>query len=890
MKCCFGEKPKTFHCKVVLLDETELIQEIQNTSRGQDLLDVVYKHLNLLETAYFGLRFVDNLAQTHWLDPNKKIHKQMKGMQTFTFYFGVKFYTPDPCKLLEEITRYQYFLQVKQDIYHGRLPISFDLAAELFALAIQSELGDYEPRRHQPGYASELRFLVNQTPELEEKVAELHRGLRGQVPAVAEMNFLDKVKWLDMYGVDLHPVIGEDHTEYFLGLTPSGVVVLRNKTKVGNYYWPRITKVYHKGCYFMLQVRDKTSDDSTYGFELATKQACKHLWRCCVDHHSFFRLAHSSENPIASKNFGWGGRLRVSARGQRPNPAGFKIQPRPQPTFTRVPSRRYQRRLGQPDGADAGTQLKEQEKHVTDNRNGSHWAHSALLSPSSTSLHHGSPAPATSTPVTSGNQSSSVPPWEDPKQRGLYSSSTNPSPRSVRSSGSRHSHCRSSSNEGDCRRRRHRSRRGSDNESEVSKSSRGSKASKCSRASSGGCRHSCHSRDSGSESDHHHHHRHKHRHHRRHRSYELVDSEAQWKEVQKQQQQSNGCIKPPQSAVVRDLSGRKSGYIQSGMETESEAQYAQRRKTRRHRSRSKSPDVKRAIPEDVKKHIEYHLVDPVTLTEEERKDIKYTKVETDSRLFKIRYSPTAGRPNYRMAKIASSRMAKDAKNGPEEEDGPPPPYSTLHSSPAARSAGGTASTKAATPSDLPPPGAEPYEPSPKMTRDTFPRPLMTPVSASNGLGPQHAASATAKGPTSNGKLPVFTSRASSTSNLVAPTTTMSSCMTTLSNGGISYKSFMESSAQVPVNGSPRATSLGLQHMASARFSGCGEETVNGSREAMTPAASSGPRVTFQTPTVATYSRVYSSSPSWSAWGPKASIGDTIPRGPLSGCHEMSTEL
>ncbi|KAL3176619.1 hypothetical protein MRX96_010232 [Rhipicephalus microplus] len=278
------------------------------------------------------------------------------------------------------------------------------------------------------------------------------------------------------------------------------------------------------------------------------------------------------------------------------------------------------------------------------------------------SLHHSSPVPATSTPVTAGNQS--VPPWEDPKQRGLYSSSTNPSPRSIRSSGSRH--CRSSSTEGDCRRRRHHSRRGSDNESEVSKSSRGSRASKCSRASSGGCRHSCHSRDSGSESDHHHH-RHKHRHHRRHRSYELIDSEAQWKEVQKQQQ----ALKQPQSAVVRDLSGRKSGYMHSGMETESEAQYAQRKKHRRHRSRSKSPDVKRSIPEDVKKHIAYHLIDPVTLTEEEKKDIKYTKVETDSRLFKIRYSPTAGRPNYRMAKISSSRAAKENKNGPEEEDGPP---------------------------------------------------------------------------------------------------------------------------------------------------------------------------------------------------------------------------
>lgn len=86
-----------------------------------------------------------------------------------------------------------------------------------------------------------------------------------------------------MYGVDLHPVLvsrqtyyayrvakltiaathalkfdeipnyytlvlqqGEDSVEYFLGLTPSGIILLRNKTKVGNYYWPRINKIYYK--------------------------------------------------------------------------------------------------------------------------------------------------------------------------------------------------------------------------------------------------------------------------------------------------------------------------------------------------------------------------------------------------------------------------------------------------------------------------------------------------------------------------------------------------------------------------------------------------------------------------------------------------------------------
>ena len=50
---------------------------------------------------------------------------------------------------------------------------------------------------------------------------------------------------------------GEDNIEYYLGLTPSGIIVLRNRSKVGNYFWPRITKIYFKGKYFMLRVRDK---------------------------------------------------------------------------------------------------------------------------------------------------------------------------------------------------------------------------------------------------------------------------------------------------------------------------------------------------------------------------------------------------------------------------------------------------------------------------------------------------------------------------------------------------------------------------------------------------------------------------------------------------------
>lgn len=33
--------------------------------------------------------------------------------------------------------------------------------------------------------------------------------------------------------------------------------MLRNKTTVAHYYWPRIGKVFYKGKYFMLRVCDK---------------------------------------------------------------------------------------------------------------------------------------------------------------------------------------------------------------------------------------------------------------------------------------------------------------------------------------------------------------------------------------------------------------------------------------------------------------------------------------------------------------------------------------------------------------------------------------------------------------------------------------------------------
>lgn len=40
--------------------------------------------------------------------------------------------------------RYQLFLQVKQDVLQGRLPVSFELAAELGAYVVQCKYNTYQ--------------------------------------------------------------------------------------------------------------------------------------------------------------------------------------------------------------------------------------------------------------------------------------------------------------------------------------------------------------------------------------------------------------------------------------------------------------------------------------------------------------------------------------------------------------------------------------------------------------------------------------------------------------------------------------------------------------------------------------------------------------------------
>ena len=63
-----------------------------------------------------------------------------------SFNFRVKFYASDPTALKEEITRYQFFLQVKRDLLLGTLSCPYDVAVQMAAYTLQCKFSFSETK------------------------------------------------------------------------------------------------------------------------------------------------------------------------------------------------------------------------------------------------------------------------------------------------------------------------------------------------------------------------------------------------------------------------------------------------------------------------------------------------------------------------------------------------------------------------------------------------------------------------------------------------------------------------------------------------------------------------------------------------------------------------
>ena len=147
----------------------------------------------------------------------------------------------------------------------------------------------------------------------------------------------------------MHEVLGKDGNTYKLGLTPFGMLIYDGEERIGLFLWQKMEKLAFNKKLLVIQVLDAdtsgTEKPHMFQFTLKRSKACKHLWKCAIEYHSFYRL--QSNTSLRSRQsfvrmqskFRYSGRTEAQLRASSRAP-----HPRRQITFQRRPSKRYSRR------------------------------------------------------------------------------------------------------------------------------------------------------------------------------------------------------------------------------------------------------------------------------------------------------------------------------------------------------------------------------------------------------------------------------------------------------------------------------------------------------------------------------------------------------------------
>ncbi|EHH29087.1 Chondrocyte-derived ezrin-like protein [Macaca mulatta] len=318
-----GQKPpptpsgKLVSIKIQMLDDTQEAFEVPQRAPGKVLLDAVCNHLNLVEGDYFGLEFPDHKKITVWLDLLKPIVKQIRRPKHVVVKFVVKFFPPDHTQLQEELTRYLFALQVKQDLAQGRLTCNDSSAALLISHIVQSEIGDFDEALDREHLAKNK--YIPQQDALEDKIVEFHHNHIGQTPAESDFQLLEIARRLEMYGIRLHPAKDREGTKINLAVANTGILVFQGFTKINAFNWAKVRKLSFKRKRFLIKLRPDANSayQDTLEFLMASRDFCKSFWKICVEHHAFFRLFEEPKPKPKPVLFSRGSSFRFSGRTQK---------------------------------------------------------------------------------------------------------------------------------------------------------------------------------------------------------------------------------------------------------------------------------------------------------------------------------------------------------------------------------------------------------------------------------------------------------------------------------------------------------------------------------------------------------------------------------------------
>uniref|UniRef100_A0A8C6IMS2 Tyrosine-protein phosphatase non-receptor type n=1 Tax=Melopsittacus undulatus TaxID=13146 RepID=A0A8C6IMS2_MELUD len=279
-----------FVTRIRLLDSNVIECTLSVESTGQECLEAVAQRLELRETHYFGLWFLSKSQQVRWVELEKPLKKQLdKFANEPLLFFGVMFYVPSVSRLQQEVTRYQYYLQVKKDVLDGRLLSSLEQGIRLAGLAVQGKMTGPDSPFSSTGFLGlfHMFYMLTVLEELTQKVAQEHRTHSGITAAEAELMYISEVERLDGFGQEIFPVKDNHGNDIHLGIFFMGIFI---KNRIGRttviYRWNDIGNIAHNKSSIVLELINK---EENVLFHTDDLENAKYISRLFAARHKFYK-------------------------------------------------------------------------------------------------------------------------------------------------------------------------------------------------------------------------------------------------------------------------------------------------------------------------------------------------------------------------------------------------------------------------------------------------------------------------------------------------------------------------------------------------------------------------------------------------------------------------
>ena len=289
------------HCRVLLLDGQYHTFLVDKKVKALVAINEVFRHpdlKDLQEKEFFSIYYIDTSGCRIFLNPFKQIRRQLPNASsctTWNLYFGVQFYATELRLLADEITVYQYVLQICRDIKEKRINADHITKLELVSLFVQANCGDYDPEKHMPGYVDPyIDMIYNQSDipiGLPNSVSEEHKKKTGINPKQAYDIFFTKANGIYRFGQQVFPVQDRRGQSGEIGASHEGLHFHKDGKQFMNIPWKDVITIIYRNKKIRIIYHPKGTSDQEMLYLYCSRPNAKLVWRRCAEQHNFFRLS-----------------------------------------------------------------------------------------------------------------------------------------------------------------------------------------------------------------------------------------------------------------------------------------------------------------------------------------------------------------------------------------------------------------------------------------------------------------------------------------------------------------------------------------------------------------------------------------------------------------------